>query len=111
MRSVQLGKIPRLNSRAMGKDIHNFEYKDCVLGKGTRRPSPPAPEEHIQVPPGAYAQNARVKRVILTILNGVRTLLSQTGLPSTFRAEPASYIVYCMNRSPNSRGHISEEHW
>lgn len=36
--------------------------------------------EHVLVPPGAHAQNGRVERAHLTILNGVRTLLVETGL-------------------------------
>ena len=50
-----------------------------------------------------------MERVQITILNGVRTLLCQTGLPSTFWAEPASYTVYCRNRSRNSKGHNPEK--
>ena len=67
--------------------------------------------EHVKVPPGAHAQNGRVERAHLTILNGVRTLLQQTGLPATFWAEAANYIVYCRNRSPFNGNNIPEDLW
>ena len=67
--------------------------------------------EHVKVPPGAHAQNGRVERAHLTILNGVHTLLSQTGLPAKFWAEAANYIVYCRNRSPSTNDKVPEELW
>jgi hypothetical protein len=61
------------------------------------------------VPPDAHAQNGRVERVNLTILNGVRTLLAQTGLPHSFWAEAAAYIAYCRNISPSGKENIIPE--
>ncbi len=43
--------------------------------------------EHIKVPPDAHAQKGRVERVHLTILNGVRTVLTHSGLGPEFWAE------------------------
>ena len=43
--------------------------------------------EHIKTPPDAHAQNGRVERVHLTVLNGVRTVLTHCGLGSEFWAE------------------------
>ena len=68
--------------------------------------------EHLPVPPGSHAQNGRVERAHLTLLNGVRTVLAESGLPPSFWAEAASYIAYCRNRSPNSSiSAIPEEIW
>ena len=47
--------------------------------------------EHIKVPPDAHAQNGRVERVHPTILNGVRTVLTHSGLGPEFWAEAANY--------------------
>jgi hypothetical protein len=49
--------------------------------------------EDVKVPP-AHAQNGRVERVHLTILNGVRTVLAHSGLGAQFWAEAANYIAY-----------------
>jgi hypothetical protein len=56
--------------------------------------------QHIRVPPDAHAQNGRVERVHLTILNLVRTYLIDTGPPQSFWAECASYATYSRNRTP-----------
>lgn len=50
------------------------------------------------VPPAAHAQNGRVERVHRTVMDGVRTILSDTGLPEDFWAEIAQYVVYVRNR-------------
>ena len=68
--------------------------------------------EHIRVPPDAHAQNGRVERMHLTLLNGVRTVLAESGLPASFWPEAASYIAYVRNRSLNTAiGAIPEELW
>jgi transposase InsO family protein len=46
--------------------------------------------QHIRVPPDAHAQNGRVERVHLTILNDVRTILLNSGLPAKYWAEAAN---------------------
>jgi len=56
-----------------------------------------------RVPPGAHAQNGRVERAHLTILNAVRTLLIDSRLSPTFWAEAASYSIYIRNRVPDAR--------
>jgi transposase InsO family protein len=56
--------------------------------------------EHLLVPPGSHQQNGRVERVHLTILNLVRTYLTDCTLPPTFWAEAASYAAYMQNRTP-----------
>ena len=55
--------------------------------------------EHVKVPPAAHAQNGRVERVHLTILNGVRTV-AHSGLGAQFWAEAANYIAYTRNQRP-----------
>jgi transposase InsO family protein len=62
-------------------------------------------EQHF-TPPGSHGQNGRVERVHLTILNTVRTLLLDTGLPHTFWAEAANYACYTRNRSPCGPNHL-----
>ncbi len=61
--------------------------------------------EHIKVPPDAHTQNGRVERVHLTILNGVRTVLTHSGLGPEFWAEAANYIAYTRNRTPYGPEH------
>lgn len=65
--------------------------------------------EHIRVPPAAHAQNGRVERVHLTILNGVRTILAETRLPLKFWDEAANYIAYMRNLSPSGTEHVIPE--
>lgn len=67
--------------------------------------------EHIMVPPDAHAQNGRVERAHLTILNGVRTLLVETGLPPSFWGEAAKYIAFSRNCSFDSNNQIPFERW
>jgi hypothetical protein len=68
--------------------------------------------EHIRTPPDAHAQNGRVERVHLTVLDGVRTTLIQSGLPATFWAEAANYVVYTRNRTPCGPQHlVPEDSW
>jgi transposase InsO family protein len=57
---------------------------------------------HTTTPPDAHAQNGRVERAHLTILDSVRTLLSDSQLPERFWAEAALYTVYTQNRLPCS---------
>jgi transposase InsO family protein len=68
--------------------------------------------EHVEVPPAAHAQNGRVERAHLTILNTVRTLLLESGLPDHFWAEAANYVVYARNQSPSGPSkEIPEDLW
>jgi hypothetical protein len=52
----------------------------------------------MNIPPAAHAQNGRVERVHLTVLNMVRTLLIDSKLPESFWAEAAEYAAYIRNR-------------
>lgn len=54
------------------------------------------------IPPAAHAQNGRVERVHLTILNLVRTILIDSGLNRTFWSEAANYAAYVRNRVPKT---------
>lgn len=54
------------------------------------------------IPPAAHAQNGRVERVHLTILNLVRTVLIDSGLSSSFWSEAANYAAYVRNRVPKA---------
>jgi transposase InsO family protein len=68
--------------------------------------------QHIRVPPDAHAQNGRVERVHLTVLNLVRTYLIDTGLPQSFWAEGASYAAYTRNRTPcGPQSAIPDDKW
>ena len=55
------------------------------------------------IPPGDHAQNGRVERQHLTILNSVRTILIDSKLPQEFWAEAANYVTYVRNRIPNAK--------
>ena len=57
---------------------------------------------HTIVPSGNHAQNGRVERPHLTILQSTRTLLIDSGMPGIFWAEAALYGVHVYNRLPNS---------
>jgi len=68
--------------------------------------------EHVKVPPAAHAQNGRVERLHLTILNGVRTVLAHSGLGAQFWAEAANYIAYTRNRTPCGPQHlVPDDSW
>jgi len=68
--------------------------------------------EHVNTPPNAHAQNGRVERVHLTVLNGVRTVLTHCGLGPEFWAEAANYIAYTRNRTPCGPEHkIPDDCW
>ncbi len=58
-----------------GGEFNSGTWKQFMLAMGI---------EHIKVPPDAHAQNGRVERVHLTILNGVRTVLTHSGLGPEF---------------------------
>jgi hypothetical protein len=67
---------------------------------------------HVKIPPDAHAQNGRVERVHLTILNLVRTLLLDSKLPTPFGAEAASYACYMRNHTPcGPKGEIPDDKW
>lgn len=53
---------------------------------------------HTLTPPAAHAQNGRVERAHLTLLNDVRTLLLSSGLPPKFWAHALDYATYTRNR-------------
>jgi transposase InsO family protein len=68
-------------------------------------------EQHF-TPPDSHAQNGRVERVHLTILDGVRTILCQSGMGPEFWAEAASYMCYTRNRTPcGPQKRIPEDLW
>ena len=68
--------------------------------------------EHVRTPPDAHAQNGRVERVHLTILDGARATLIQSGLPATFWGEAANYTAYTRNRTPCGPQHlVPEDSW
>jgi hypothetical protein len=58
--------------------------------------------QHVQVPPDAHAQNDRVERVHLTILDDVHTVLLHSGLPAKYWAEAANYSAYTPNHTPSN---------
>lgn len=65
-----------------------------------------------RVPPAAHAQNGRVERVHLTVMNLVRAMLLESGLDKTFWSEAAAYAAFVRNRVPK-RGtmDIPQELW
>ena len=66
--------------------------------------------QHTNTPPDSHAQNGRVERVHLTLLNGVRTVLSESKLPTSWWAEAAQYIAYTRNRCPGPGG-VPDDLW
>jgi hypothetical protein len=67
--------------------------------------------KHIRVPPDAHAQNGRVERVHLTILNDVHTILLHSGLPAKYWAEAANYSTYTRNRTPSNNRQTPLDVW
>ena len=57
---------------------------------------------HTVVPPGNHAQNGKVERPHLTILQTTRTLLIDSGMPGIFWPEAALYSVHVYKRLPNT---------
>lgn len=67
---------------------------------------------HKRVPPAAHAQNGRVERVHLTIMNLVRAMLLDSGLGKEFWSEAAAYAVFIRNRVPKRNTmDIPQELW
>jgi hypothetical protein len=64
------------------------------------------------IPPKAHQLNGRIERVHLTVMNLVRTMLIDSGLPKSFWSEAASYAAFIRNRIPK-RGtlDIPQELW
>ncbi len=86
-----------------GGEFTSIQWRQFIASKGI---------EHRYVPPDAHAQNGRVERVHLTILNGVRTLLTHTGLPLQYWAEAANYMAYTRNHTPCGPQHqVPEDLW
>lgn len=75
-----------------GGEFNSKELKQYFASKGI---------EHHETPADSHAQNGRVERAHLTILNSVRTLLFDSKLPDEFWAEAASYASYTRNRVPS----------
>ena len=95
-------KVKNIRSDNGGEFTSN-NFKQFMAAKGI---------QHIKVPPEAHAQNGRVERVHRTILNGVRTVLAQTGLDHSFWGEAANYICYTRNNSPSGpTGSIPNDLW
>jgi hypothetical protein len=67
--------------------------------------------QHVQVPPDAHAQNDRVERVHLTILDDVRTVLLRSGLPAKYWAEAANYSAYTRNHTPSNNKQTPLDVW
>ena len=83
-------KVKSIRSDNGGKFISQ-DWKNWMQAQGI---------QHVYTPPDAHAQNGRVERVHLTILNGVRTVFAELGLGSSFWAEAANYCAYMRNRTP-----------
>ena len=91
----QLGTTAKIIKSDGGGEFTSTAFKEFCTTRGI---------QHIIVPPGAHAQNGRVERVHLTLANGMRTLLVDSGSPSTFWAEAINFMVHVKN-SVASRGH------
>ena len=88
----QLGTTAKIIKSDGGGEFTSTAFKEFCTTRGI---------QHIIVPPGAHAQNGRVERVHLTLANGMRTLLVDSGSPSTFWAEAINFMVHVKNRSPH----------
>jgi hypothetical protein len=67
--------------------------------------------QHIRVPPDAHAQNGRLERVHLTILDDVRTVLLHSGLPAKYWAEAANCSAYTRNHTPSKNKQTPLDLW
>jgi transposase InsO family protein len=67
--------------------------------------------QHVKVPPDAHAQNGRVERVHLTVLDDVRTLLLNSGLPVKYWAEAANYAACTRNHTPSDNKQTPLDLW
>jgi len=65
------------------------------------------------VTPYAYAQNGVAERAIRTVIQSVRSLLFDVGLPKSLWAEGASCAIYVQGFIPSGccPGVIPLEHW
>ena len=86
-----------------GGEFDNGRFKDYTASRGIL---------HHMVPADAHAQNGRVERGNLTIANGIRTILHQTGWSKDWWAEIARYVAFSRNCSPSGpRAEIPFELW
>jgi hypothetical protein len=68
--------------------------------------------QHVFTLPDTHAQNGRVERVHLTIINGVWTSLADSGLDMTLWAKAAAYMAYTRNCTPCGPEHmIPDDVW
>ena len=86
-----------------GGEFNSKDLRSYLQSKGI---------EHHRTPPTAHAQNGRVERAHLTLLDTIRTLLLDASLPDEFWAEAAKYAVYTRNRTPcGPQKKIPEDLW
>ena len=57
--------------------------------------------KHQRTPPKTPQLNGLAERINRTLVERVRCLLSQAGLPNSFWGEALSTVVYVLNRSPS----------
>ena len=86
-----------------GGEFTSTQFTNLMRSKGI---------QHIRTPPDSHAQNGRVERLHLTILNGVRTVLADSGLGQQYWAEAAQYTAYTRNRCPcGPQQEIPDDKW
>ena len=85
-------KVKKLRT-CNGLEFCNREFNECCTNNGITKHR--ACSETPQ-------QNRIAKRLNITILEKVRCLLNESGLPKKFWVEATSTIVYLINRSPSS---------
>nr|GEY00211.1 retrovirus-related Pol polyprotein from transposon TNT 1-94 [Tanacetum cinerariifolium] len=98
----ELEKREVLGNKGLGK----LEFcENCVLGKLTREFNKLCKESEIArhlIVAGTPQQNGLAKRINKTLLNKVRCLLIQFGLPDSFWVETTVTAAYLINRSPST---------
>nr|GEV87252.1 hypothetical protein [Tanacetum cinerariifolium] len=75
-----------------GLEFYNREFEQLCIKSGIAR--------HLTVA-GISQQNGVVDRMNRTLMNNVRCLLIQSGLPKTFWAEATCTVAYLINKSPS----------
>nr|ADE10067.1 rve [Tremella fuciformis] len=98
----QLGRRVKSLRSDRGGEFTSLAFKQYTSTKGI---------DHQLVPPAAHAQNGRVERAHLSLLDLVRTLLVDSGLPDKFWSDAARYAAYTRNRAPRANGSIPEDLW
>jgi hypothetical protein len=101
---TQTGKKLKIIQLYMGKEFINRAMQDFCRENGIIIES---------TVPYAHASNGVAERANRTVIEGIRCILSDSGMPPSLWADAAAFYVYTRNLVPSSRhkGRVPAEAW